>query len=156
MRSASPCRLAVLAFALAIGCEQAREPQHAGDPMPAGSAAHVHPELGPPQPSEEPRDARCVRYRRQQRHEVAPGARVPNGSQTLLREASDAPQLSHGPLLGAVSADGVKVWVRSDRAAAWRVRVGSPSGASVWNSPCAAAAASAAGSSVVCSQTAYS
>lgn len=123
MRSASTWTFALLALALGRGCEEAHERDRSEHPAPAGSAAHVQPELAPPQPSDEPRGARCVRYRRQQSHEVEPGARVPNGSQTLLSDANDAPQLSHGPLLGAVASDGVKVWVRSDRAATWSVRV---------------------------------
>jgi phosphodiesterase/alkaline phosphatase D-like protein len=90
--------------------------------------------------------ARCLRYRRQQAHEVAPGPRSPNGRDatpqpSILNHAPPPPQtadaqlvvntphLTQGPLLGAVAADGVKVWIRADSPAAWDVQVW-PSGES--------------------------
>jgi phosphodiesterase/alkaline phosphatase D-like protein len=110
----------------------ATEPSSAGSASPNSPAMEVQPTRDPLAETEV---ARCVRYRRQRAFEVAPGRRSPNGrhenalavptQDTGVIEAQlvvGAPGLAQGPILGAVTAESIKVWVRSDVAAAWSVR----------------------------------
>lgn len=107
---------------------------------PAGSTQDAQASATPRNSMLELEAARCVRYRRQHAHEVAPGPRTPNGRDVTPAPSTpnralpvpqttdtqlvvNAPQLAQGPLLGAVAADGVKVWVRADSPAKWHVQV---------------------------------
>lgn len=125
------------ALVCAISCHVSHDFDRAAtEPAPARSPSHVDAGASetPRDPLLEARAARCLRYRRQHAFQVAPGPRSPNGrdamppardpSATQLGDASvvvHSPRLAQGPILGAVAADGVKVWVRADGAATWRV-----------------------------------
>jgi phosphodiesterase/alkaline phosphatase D-like protein len=127
------------ALVFAIACRVSDDPQgvraspaQVASPTDGGTAAAERSSEAKLQA----RAARCVRYRRQHAYEAAPAPRSPNGRAAPppspaaeVPDPSDAqlvvfaPHLTQGPILGSVAADGVKVWVRSDSAASWRVRV---------------------------------
>jgi phosphodiesterase/alkaline phosphatase D-like protein len=127
----------------ATGCPTSRDNRSA-DPRPAvPEVTHVQPAPGPRAELDQPHAAQCVRYRRQHANdtEAASSAReTPPEAQIAPTKQSapevlpapqlggplivqTAPQLSAGPVLGAIAADSVKVWVQADRAASWSVRV---------------------------------
>lgn len=127
--------LAALIFATSCKVHHSLE-SAASEPEPPAANAQSIPalasEIPPPSPATEPEAARCARYHRQQAFTVPPGPRSANGANAQPLSAPSGvspeiapatPRIAQGPVLGAIAADGVKVWLRTETPANWHVKV---------------------------------
>jgi alkaline phosphatase D len=109
-----------LALAACTACYSQR--REAADTQPPASDATLE-DSAAPEPSWSPLAAMCSSYKLHCNMRARLSAQQQLDEPALAVPGSTQPQLSAGPILGAISDSGVKVWLRSDREAAFRVRV---------------------------------
>ena len=107
-----------LALAACTACYSNRREATAADTQPPPSDATLDDSSAPEAPV-----GMCSSYQLQRNSRARLSAQQQPDQPDLVVPGSTQPELSAGPILGAISDTGVKVWLRSDREAAFRVRV---------------------------------
>lgn len=107
-------------LALGVACSTARDEPDAEKQAPASDATPTDSATAPAETP--PLAAVCSGYQLQ-RNARARQSVQDDSEPVLIVPGSTQPALSAGPILGAISESSVKVWLRSDREAAFRVRV---------------------------------
>ena len=112
----------VLAVVACTACYANRD-EPAADTQPPGASDATPPDAAPPSHPEPPTTtAMCSSYQRHVNARAHWGAGQPD-EPVVTVPGGMQPELSAGPILGALTDSGVKLWLRTDREAAFRVRV---------------------------------
>ncbi|HKU37817.1 MAG TPA: alkaline phosphatase D family protein [Polyangiales bacterium] len=115
-------RWSQLAFAALIACHGSDTAQRDARPEDAASGDRPADAAALDAATPQDRTAFCGSYQRQ-RNSQAVAAKLRDPGPAVALPGSTEPELSAGPILGAISDAGLKIWVRSDSDAEWSVRI---------------------------------